>query len=192
MSINLLIVDDEVQNRELIEVILHKEHYALYFANDGEEALKILETQTIDLLLLDLLMPKVDGFETLKHLKTKNIPQPKVIIITALGDEPNKALAEDYKVDGYVQKPYDIIDLKQQIKKVLEKEVDKKEIDTNEQLKKLCLKFLDESQADVMKDLQFLLVEIPKLKKVKLGTQTVEFTTTQARLYQLMLEYKII
>jgi len=192
MSIKILIVDDEIQNRELIEVILHKEAYELFFANDGEEAVEILKKETIDLLLLDLLMPKMDGFSTLKKLQEQNIKQPKVIIITALGDEPNKTLAKAYKVQGYVQKPYDIIDLKQQIKKVLAKDSKIEDEKYEKNLKALCLKYLDESQADIMKDLQLLQKEIPKLKAVKLDTQTVELTSTQARLYQLMLEYKIV
>lgn len=192
MSIKILIVDNEVQNRELIEVILHKEAYELFFANDGEEAVEILKKETIDLLLLDLLMPKMDGFSTLKKLQEQNIKQPKVIIITALGDELNKTLAKAYKVQGYVQKPYDIIDLKQQIKKVLAKDNKIEDEKYEKNLKALCLKYLDESQADIMKDLQLLQKEIPKLKEVKLDTQTVELTSTQARLYQLMLEYKIV
>lgn len=192
MSVKILIVDDEVQNRELIEVILHKEAYELFFASNGEEAVEILKKETIDLLLLDLLMPKMDGFSTLKKLQEQNIKQPKVIIITALGDEPNKTLAKAYKVQGYVQKPYDIIDLKQQIKKVLEIDSKIEDEKYEKNLKALCLKYLDESQADIMKDLQLLQKEIPKLKAVKLDTQTVELTSTQARLYQLMLEYKIV
>jgi len=192
MSIKILIVDDEVQNRELIEVILHKEGYELLFAKDGQEALKVLEKTSVNLLLLDLLMPKIDGFSTLKQLKEKNITQPKVIIITALGDEPNKILAQEYEVDGYVLKPYDIIDLKQQIRKVLSPKIEKNEKGNGQKLKALCLKFLEESQADIMKDLELLVEEIPKLKVLKLNSPTIELNKTQARLYQLMLEYKII
>lgn len=190
MSIKILIVDDEIQNRELINVILHKDEYQLLFAANGEEALETLEKEKIDLLLLDLLMPKLDGFSTLKQLREKEIKQPKVIIITALGDTPNKVLAEKYNVADYVLKPYDIIELKQKIRKALDS--DNNTEDNSKKIKALCLKFLDESQADIMKDLQLLLEEIPKLKEVKLDSQTVEFTKPQARLYQLMLEYNVI
>ena len=82
---NILVADDEAMIREGIAAFLTEEGYQVILAKDGEEALDKLQEHSIHLVLLDLMMPKVSGFEVLKELK-KNQDIP-VIVLSALGDE---------------------------------------------------------------------------------------------------------
>lgn len=101
----VLIVDDESMNIKIIELIMKDEPmYEIIGANSGMEALNILETQEINLILLDLVMPEMDGFETLSHIKEKyDIP---VVFMT--GDKNIETLekAAQYGVEDYLTKPF--------------------------------------------------------------------------------------
>ena len=101
----VLVVDDEPMNIKMVELIMKDEPmYEIVSAGSGEEALKILAQQEINLILLDLVMPKMDGFETLSHIKKKyNIP---VVFMT--GDKHLETLekAAEQGVDDYLTKPF--------------------------------------------------------------------------------------
>jgi CheY-like chemotaxis protein len=105
----ILIVDDNPQNLKLAKVILNAEGYDVKTAIDGEDALKILETFTPRLILMDLQLPRMDGLELTRRLKAD--PARREIIIIALtayamkGDD-EKAFAAG--CDGYISKPIDI------------------------------------------------------------------------------------
>jgi len=104
---NILAVDDEPFNLDLIELaFIDTKNISLQMATNGEEALKAVEQNNFDTILLDLRMPVMDGFTTLKHLKSdpkyKNIP---VIVVTANSEEKNRALSEG--ANDFLAKPID-------------------------------------------------------------------------------------
>lgn len=116
---NLLIVDDEVRIRNVIKTYAENSDYTVFEANDGYEALDILAKEEIHLIILDVMMPKLDGFSTLSKIKEKkNIP---VIMLSARTEEYDKLLGFDLGVDDYVTKPFSVKELMARIKVVLER-----------------------------------------------------------------------
>lgn len=106
---NILIVEDEQDIRELLEIHLSKEGYKIFTAEDGVQALNIFENGDIDIALLDVMIPKIDGFKVLKKIReTSEIP---VIFITARDEEADKILGLGLGADDYVIKPFSPIEI---------------------------------------------------------------------------------
>lgn len=104
MKYRILIADDELDIRQMLRLYLEKEGYEVYEAVDGMEAFSVLESTEIDLLLLDIMMPKKNGYEVLKELRQKsNIP---VIILSAKDTDDEKILGLDLGADDYIAKPF--------------------------------------------------------------------------------------
>lgn len=106
---NILIVEDEQDIRELLEIHLSKEGYTIFTAEDGVQALDIFQNKDIDIALLDVMIPKIDGFKVLKKIReTSEIP---VIFITAREEESDKILGLGLGADDYVIKPFSPIEI---------------------------------------------------------------------------------
>ncbi len=101
----ILIVDDSFINRQLIIGFLIGHNINIIEAGNGNEALDILSNTNPDLILLDLIMPEMDGFEFLEILRTKNNKIP-VIVLTAYLKESTYQRCIDLGVEGYLNKPY--------------------------------------------------------------------------------------
>lgn len=113
---NILIVDDEELIRDVIKEYSENEGYKVYEASDGIEALDIIKMNKIDVIVLDIMMPKLDGFSTYKEIKEiKNIP---TIILSARSDEFDKLLGFELGVDDYLTKPFSPKELIARIKAV--------------------------------------------------------------------------
>ena len=110
----ILVVDDEKEIAELIEIHLMSQDYDVQKAKNGVEALKLLEEDHYDLVLLDVMMPKMDGKETLKKIREKyNIP---VIMVTAKTSEKDKVEGLTLGADDYVTKPIKPLELIARVK----------------------------------------------------------------------------
>lgn len=100
----ILIVDDERMIREVLREYVEFAGYQALEAEDGAEAVQLCRQEKIDLVLMDIMMPKVDGFSAVKEIrKTKNIP---IIMLSARGEEYDKLRAFELGVDDYVTKPF--------------------------------------------------------------------------------------
>ena len=101
----ILIVDDEQPIRTLLEYNLKQSNYETMTAVDGEEALEVIREQSPDLVLLDLMLPKLDGIDVCKTLRHEenNVP---IIMLTARGEEPDKILGLEIGADDYMTKPF--------------------------------------------------------------------------------------
>lgn len=115
MSI-VLIVEDEDPIRELIKMNLTMAGYDTLEAADGEEALELINTEKIDLIILDIMMPKYDGFELLPKIASKDIP---TIVLTAKDRLQDKIKGLEMGADDYITKPFEAIELLARIKSVL-------------------------------------------------------------------------
>jgi two-component system phosphate regulon response regulator PhoB len=108
----ILVIEDEASQLELLAYNLGVEGYGVFKAETGEEGLLILKEQSIDLILLDWMLPQMSGLEVCRQVKrkkaTKNIP---VIMLTARGEEDDKIRGLDIGADDYVVKPYSIKEL---------------------------------------------------------------------------------
>lgn len=101
---SILIADDEQDIREVLRLYLENAGYRVLEAADGEETLEVLASEQVDLCLLDIMMPRLDGYQVLKRLRTtSNIP---VIVISAKGQDPEKILGLDLGADDYMVKPF--------------------------------------------------------------------------------------
>lgn len=111
---NILVVDDEKEIAELIEIHLMSQDYNVTKAKNGVEALKLLDENHFDLVLLDVMMPKMDGKETLKRIREKfNVP---VIMVTAKTSEKDKVEGLTLGADDYVTKPIKPLELIARVK----------------------------------------------------------------------------
>ncbi|EEG78994.1 response regulator transcription factor [Dethiobacter alkaliphilus] len=114
----ILVVDDEPKIRRIVEQSLRKDAYRVVHACDGLEALQKLETEHPDLLVLDLMMPEMDGFEVCKAMRNRGDNTP-VIILTAKDELEDKAFGFNLGVDDYVTKPFSPSELALRVKAVL-------------------------------------------------------------------------
>ena len=118
----ILIVDDELHNREVLEQELESLGCSTLVAADGSAALRLLEAETVDLILLDVMMPKLDGFEVLRRLKNHaSLRHLPVIMISALADIESVVRCIGLGADDYLPKPFDPVLLKARIGACLEK-----------------------------------------------------------------------
>ncbi len=106
---NILVCDDDKEIVKAIEIYLTKEGYNVLKAYDGEEAIKVLNKNTIHLIILDIMMPKKDGIETLHEIRDKNtIP---VIMLSAKSEDEDKINGLNLGADDYITKPFNPLEL---------------------------------------------------------------------------------
>lgn len=124
----ILIVDDEKNIRELVKFNLESRGYKVIEAADGEEALNLVITGAPLLIILDLMLPKIDGLEVCRILKgnplTKKIP---IIMLTALGDEIDKIVGLELGADDYITKPFSPRELVARVRAVIRRVEDQEE-----------------------------------------------------------------
>ena len=115
---NILVVEDDKNLRKLITTCLKKNNYTPFEANDGEEALDMLDKQYIDLIITDVMMPKIDGFELIKELRMSEHKLP-ILLITAKDSIQDKKEGFLLGADDYMVKPIELDELLMKIKALL-------------------------------------------------------------------------
>ena len=106
---NILIVEDSQEIIDLIKIYLEQEEYSIYEASDGESAINIFEKEEIHLVVLDIMLPKLNGYEVIKRLrKRSNVP---VIILSAKNQDADKILGLNLGADDYLAKPFNPLEL---------------------------------------------------------------------------------
>jgi two-component system alkaline phosphatase synthesis response regulator PhoP len=117
MSAKILVVDDEPSVTDLLAYNLRKAHYEVLIAADGRQALRLARQANPDLILLDLMIPEVDGLDVCRELRrTSRVP---IIMITARGEEIDRVVGLELGADDYVCKPFSTRELLARIKAVL-------------------------------------------------------------------------
>ena len=113
----ILLVDDEQSVQKLLAYPLRKEGYEVVAALDGQEALDRLREGTFDLVVLDLMLPQVDGFEVCRQLRARSsVP---IIMLTAKAEEIDKVLGLELGADDYITKPFSVREFRSRVKAVL-------------------------------------------------------------------------
>lgn len=120
----ILVVDDDPNIVKLLKARLEAHNYEIITAQDGEECIQKVASEKPDLVLLDIMMPKADGYNVLIGMKeikelTGEIPTVPVIVLTALSDPRVKSMIEKEEIKDYIVKPFNSADLLAKIKKVL-------------------------------------------------------------------------
>ena len=116
-QINILVVDDEKEIADLVEIYLVSDGYKVFKANNALDGLEILEKEEIHLVLLDIMMPGMDGLEMCRKIReTNNIP---IIMLSAKSTDLDKILGLEYGADDYITKPFNILEVKARIKAIM-------------------------------------------------------------------------
>ena len=113
----ILVADDDKNICELLRLYLEKEGYAVVLAHDGEEALERFSAEAPDILLLDVMMPKLDGWQVCREIRKKS--EVPMIMVTAKGETFDKVLGLELGADDYVVKPFDTKEVVARIKAVM-------------------------------------------------------------------------
>ena len=125
MGWKVLVVDDEKLIVKGIRFSLEQDDMEVDCAYDGEEALKLAAENTYDIILLDVMLPKHDGFEVCRQIREySDVP---IIMLTAKGEDMDKILGLEYGADDYITKPFNILELKARIKAIIRRTGKKKD-----------------------------------------------------------------
>jgi DNA-binding response OmpR family regulator len=116
-SSTILLVDDEAAVRKVLSFPLERDGYTVVQASDGEEALECFDGQPVDLVVLDIMLPKLDGLEVCKRLRAQSsVP---IIMLTARDDELDKVLGLELGADDYITKPFSIREFRSRVRALL-------------------------------------------------------------------------
>ena len=125
MGWKVLVVDDEKLIGKGIRFSLEQDDMEVDCAYDGEEALKLAAENTYDIILLDVMLPKHDGFEVCRQIREySDVP---IIMLTAKGEDMDKILGLEYGADDYITKPFNILEVKARIKAIMRRTSKRKE-----------------------------------------------------------------
>ena len=117
MGQKVLVVDDEKLIVKGIRFSLEQDGMEVDCAYDGEEALRMIQEKEYDIILLDVMLPKLTGFEVCQQLREfSSVP---VVMLTAKGDDMDKILGLEYGADDYITKPFNILEVKARIKAIM-------------------------------------------------------------------------
>jgi len=116
----ILIIDDEEDIQKLLKIRLEQENFVIVLANDGEKGIKVAELETPDLIILDIMMPKVDGYSCLKEIrKIQKIKDTPVLMLSGKEEEKVRDLFAFQKISGYMEKPFELDTLVDKVKEIL-------------------------------------------------------------------------
>ena len=121
MANKILVVDDEKLIVKGIKFSLEQENMEVDVAYDGEEAFNLAKNNNYSIILLDVMLPKIDGLEVCRMIREfSNVP---IIMVTAKGEDMDKIMGLEYGADDYITKPFNILELKARIKAILRRSV---------------------------------------------------------------------
>jgi DNA-binding response OmpR family regulator len=115
----ILVVEDEADLVWVVRFNLELEGYRTFVAANGQAALDLLEEVNPDLMLLDLMMPVMDGWGVLHEIRRRGLARPRVVVVSARTSPGDRRRAEDYAVEAFVAKPFDMDELLATIKGLL-------------------------------------------------------------------------
>jgi DNA-binding response OmpR family regulator len=166
---NILICDDEKDIVSALEIYLSSDGYQIYKAYNGEEALEMMKRYSIDLVLLDVMMPKMDGIQTITEIrKTSNVP---VIFLTAKSEDTDMILGLNIGADDYITKPFNPVEVLARVKSNLRR----------------YLTLGSQSKKDVY---SMGGIELnPKAKEVTLDGDALSLTPTEFKILELLMEH---
>ena len=116
----ILVIDDEEDMQKLLKIRFEQESFIVITAGDGEAGIKAAELEVPDLILMDIMMPKMDGYSCLKEIrKISKIKDTPILMLSGKEEEKIKDLFAFQKISGYVEKPFELDNLVAKIKEIL-------------------------------------------------------------------------
>ncbi|SHH73973.1 DNA-binding response regulator, OmpR family, contains REC and winged-helix (wHTH) domain [Clostridium collagenovorans DSM 3089] len=129
MKSNLLIIEDDKDIAEMVKEYLEKEGYKVFIANRGEEGIRLFNREKVNLIMLDVMMEGMDGYETLEKIRV--ISEVPVIMLTAKGHQMDKVIGFKRGCDDYITKPFDLVELSLRIAAILRRGKSKNSSDSS-------------------------------------------------------------
>ncbi len=173
MDYRILVAEDDVDIVRLVKLYLESSNYCVFIAFDGRSAFEIVKRENIDLALIDIMMPEMDGYELTKKIREiKNIP---IVILSAKNDEKDKVLGLNLGADDYITKPFNPLEMVARVSANL-----RRFYDLNEQPKK------EEVRANVLK-IGDLLLDDDKMILTKSGKE-IPLTPNEYKILVLLME----
>ncbi len=158
-EIKILTVDDDDNICQLLKLYLVKEGYSTFICHNGKEALKKIDEEKFDLILLDIMMPDMDGYETLSAIrKFSDVP---VILVSAKGEPMDKIGGLDIGADDYVTKPFEPQELISRIRAILRRTASSDKTEKTESLKDITVSNLYISIANCIVKIDDRKIEMP-------------------------------
>ena len=116
----ILVIEDEEDTQKLLKITLERRNFIVITASDGEAGIKAAELEVPDLILMDIMMPKMDGYSCLKEIrKISKIKDTPILMLSGKEEEKIKDLFAFQKISGYVEKPFELDNLVAKIKEIL-------------------------------------------------------------------------
>lgn len=144
----ILAVDDEEHILELLDYNLERDGYHVIKSETGEDALDILDKEKVDIVLLDWMLPGIDGIEVLRRIRANKLLRTlPVIFLTAKGDEISKVVGLEVGSDDYLVKPFGVHELLARIKAVLRRSESSFEVEETEKEEKIVIDYLEINRA---------------------------------------------
>src|SRR6267142_1046922 len=131
-SSTILLVDDEESVQKLLAYPLEREGYRVLQARDGEEAMRRFASERVDLVVLDIMLPKLDGLEVCKRLRAES--EVPIIMLTARDDELDKVLGLELGADDYITKPFSIREFRSRVRALLRRAAVSRQVDEDGEL----------------------------------------------------------
>ena len=167
LKVNILIIEDEKEIREGVSEYLSEVGYNVISAEDGMQGIELFNKNKFDLVILDIMLPKANGFIVLNKIREKsNVP---VIMLTAMSDDYTQIMSFDEKADDYITKPFSIIVLHKRIEALLRRGI------KNDESKKWCYK-------DIEIDFEGY--------SAKKNRENIDLKLKEIKLLELLLKYK--
>lgn len=168
----ILLIEDEQSVADFIKTGLEEDGYLVYQVNDGLSGFEILKSQTVDLILLDILLPVMNGLDVCKKIRKEGFKELPILMLTALGSAENVVLGLDSGADDYLAKPFKLIELKARIRTLLRRK-----------------EYSSSSNADPENIYQFADIELnDDSKTVKRGGKEISLTSTEYRLLMMFMK----
>jgi DNA-binding response OmpR family regulator len=173
MDYTILIAEDDKDIVRLLKLYLENSDYCVFTANDGQSAYEIVKREKIDLAILDIMMPKMDGYELTKQIREiKNIP---IIIISAKNDDEDKILGLNLGADDYIAKPFNPLEVVARVNASLRRSYS------------LNLKAVPRLHSQVLR-IGELCLDMDKMSLMK-GEQEISLTPNEYKIIALLMEH---
>ncbi|MEH6940730.1 response regulator transcription factor [Bacillus sp. JJ722] len=185
MNHRVMVVEDDLHISEMVCESLSKEGFHVRAVYNGEEALKVLNMQGFDLILLDLMLPKIDGMTCLQTIRVESMVP--ILIMSAKGEDVDKVLGLGFGADDYISKPFSMIELIARIKALLRRESHyKRSISPREEVVKVGDLIVNMSNFSVRKFDQEIKLTSKEFSILKLFISKPSQVFTKAQLYNLV------
>jgi len=183
MNNKILLIEDDIAISEMVKNYLMKDGFLVTTAFDGEEGLIKFSNKNFDLILLDLMMPRLDGIETMKIIREKSsIP---ILIISAKDSEVDKAVGLGLGADDYIAKPFSLIEISARIKASIRRATKYSSVDKKEETQIISIGklIIDLGNFLVSKDGQSLQLTLKEFEILKLFIENPNRVFTKAQIY---------